>query len=80
MPSKVQPTQAPQNPVICWRESLLPAAGCLAMDSVAMLSSIFTGDDLRRQEDSMAGTGKYGLADQAQCGDARIEPVLYAIL
>src|SRR5262249_15855509 len=59
MPSSVQPTHAPQNPVICSRESLVCIArGWEFTASLAMASS-FAGKGVRETHDL-----KFGYADR----------------
>src|SRR5271169_6177233 len=51
MPSSVQPAHAPQNPVICWRLSLVRTAGSgRATTSLAMGSSYAEGVSARDTE------------------------------
>src|SRR5262249_16640069 len=59
MPSSVQPTHAPQNPVICSRESLVCIArGGEVTASLAMASS-FAGKGVRETHDLIFGYGDW---------------------
>src|ERR1700684_3166693 len=68
MPSSVQPAHAPQNPVICWRESLVWTGGFTASSAIRVL---FLGqeDNTTCQPAGLAGRiAAGGLKQQSHCG------------